>query len=167
PLWAIFASYALMEMHKRLPAATTAAGFALRSLAGVGIAAAMLWFPVINTTLSPTPLLQEQKNFTNSFVATIDRNEPVAVLWSQCAGYMFNPHVGYHWVAMPHVSEITHAISGEHPHGQNFIEEMESRQVRYVVGMENYMLEGLSDEALTYLRTNFEWSHCLWTRKQQ
>ena len=43
---------------------------------------------------------------------------------------------------------------------------MEERQVRYVVGMESWMTEGLSSAAMDYVRANFEYDNCLWTRKE-
>ena len=63
------------------------------------------------------------------------------------------------------VSEIIEIISGEHPFREGFIDEMEDRNVRYVVGMESWMTEGLSSEAMDYVRANFEYDNCLWTRK--
>jgi len=41
---------------------------------------------------------------------------------------------------------------------------MEARQVRYVVGMSDWLTEGLSNEAMDYLQANFEYTDCLWTR---
>ena len=80
---------------------------------------------------------------------------------------MFNQDVGYYWVALADISEIIKAISGEQPHGQEFIEEMEERQVRHVIGMEFWLTEGMSVEAMDYLRENFDYTDCLWTRKTQ
>jgi hypothetical protein len=58
-------------------------------------------------------------------------------------------------------------MTGEHPHGQSFIDKMESMQVRYVVGNDVWSTEGMSEEAMDYLKENFEYSSCLWTRKTQ
>jgi hypothetical protein len=43
---------------------------------------------------------------------------------------------------------------------------MNERQVRYVIGLDNWSTEGMTDEAMDYLRENFEYSKCLWTRKE-
>ena len=43
---------------------------------------------------------------------------------------------------------------------------MEDQQVRYLIGVQNWMTEGMSDIAMDYLRANFDYSPCLWTRKE-
>jgi len=58
-------------------------------------------------------------------------------------------------------------MTGEDPHGQGFIDEMEERQVRYVVELGSWLTEAMSDEAMAYLRENFDYTDCLWIRKAQ
>jgi hypothetical protein len=166
PFWSILASYALIKMTSLLPERHRTVSIAAASLIAIIAATNMLWYSLSKTSLSEHPLLKTQKYFTATFVALTKRDEPVALTWSLCGGYMFNPHVGHYWVAMPYISDVIEAISGEHPFSQPFIDEMETRQVRYVIGNQNWMTEGLTDDALAYLNNNFEYSNCLWTRKE-
>jgi hypothetical protein len=165
PFWSILIAYAMERLHQllvgknRLSAAMTSGAIATVATA------VMLWHTANNTPFERVKLAKDQRIFTEQFVAMTEREEPVAVIWSLCGGYMFNRNVQYHWAAMPAISSIVEATSGEHPFGQSFIDSMERQQVRYVVGMGEWMTEGLSDEALEYLRDNFEYSHCLWTRR--
>jgi hypothetical protein len=55
----------------------------------------------------------------------------------------------YQWVAIPFHSEIIEIISGEHACRESFIKDMESKNVRYVIGMDKWQTEGLGPEALT------------------
>jgi len=128
-------------------------------------AGGMLSQSFASTPFRETDLLRQQKEFTSQFVSMTDRHEPVAVIWSLCGGYMFNEITGYYWVAIPFHSEIIESISGAHPFRESFIRDMESRKVRYVIGMDKWMTEGLSPEALDYLQNNFDYNYCLWTRK--
>jgi hypothetical protein len=164
PLWSVLAAYtfsalpALLAFRKR--AATTATA-TLAAVAGVSL----LWYSVSSTPMTTAPLLQSQKNFTNWILNNTSRDEPFALMWNQCGGYMFNPHVGFYWIAMPLHSDIIAKISGEHPFDEGFIAEMDERNVRYVVGKESWMVEGLSPKALDWLRANFDYTDCLWERK--
>ncbi|MEJ2138466.1 MAG: glycosyltransferase family 39 protein [Gammaproteobacteria bacterium] len=164
PLWSVLAAYtfsalpALLAFRKR--AATTATA-TLAVVAGVSL----LWYSVSSTPMTTAPLLQSQKNFTNWILNNTSRDEPFALMWNQCGGYMFNPHVGFYWIAMPLHSDIIAKISGEHPFDEAFIAEMDERNVRYVVGKESWMVEGLSPKALDWLRANFDYTDCLWERK--
>lgn len=165
PLLSVLAGYALIKIVDLFPPAQYKTGVALSSLLALVAAAGMLAHGIEKTPFQESTLLKQQKAFTSQFVAMTDRDEPVAVLWSQCGGYMFNEITGFYWIAMPFHSEIIEIISGEHPFRESFIEDMERKKVRYVIGMQNWMIEGLSPEALDYLRSNFEYSHCLWSRK--
>jgi hypothetical protein len=166
PFWSILVSYAFITTVNLLPERNRTTGIAVTSVIAVVSAANMLSYSISKTSLSESPLLKSQKYVTQTFVEMTDREELVALTWNQCGGYMFNPHVGHYWVAMPYISNVIEAISGEHPFSQAFIDDMEARQVRYVIGHQNWMTEGLSDEALAYLNNRFEYSNCLWTRKE-
>jgi hypothetical protein len=118
-----------------------------------------------STPFSQTDLLRQQKELTQSVVAMADRHEPLGVVRSLFGGYMFNKITGFYWVAIPFHSEIIEALSGEHPFRESFIKDIHNKSVRYVIGVDNWMTEGLSLEALEYLNKNFDYSYCLWTRK--
>jgi hypothetical protein len=165
PFWAIFVSHALTTIGALIARRNAIAGPALGTLIAVVAAGGMLWNSISTTNFTEHPKLTRQVEFTDRFVAMTPREEPVGVIWSQCGGYMFNRNVGYYWAALSDVSEIIEVLTGEHPHGQGFIEEMEAQQVRYVVGMSDWLTEGLTDEAMEYLRANFDYTDCLWTRK--
>jgi hypothetical protein len=167
PLWSILASYALVSINNQLRELNKTAGLTIASLIALTSASAMLWDSVNKVDFKENPKLTSQKQFTKYFVNMTDRDEPVGMIWSLCGGYMFNPNVGYYWIALSDVSLIIELMTGEHPHGQSFIDRMESMQVRYVVGNELWSTEGMSEEAMDYLRENFEHSSCLWTRKTQ
>jgi hypothetical protein len=166
PFWSILVSYALVNTARLFPPARQTTGLIVSTLVAVTAGALMLQYSVNKTPFSESRLLTQQKQMTASFVAMTQRDEQVALLWNQCGGYMFNPHVGFYWVAMPYISEVIETISGQHPFDQPFIDYMEANQVRYVFGTENWMTEGLSDKSMSYLQTNFTYSECLWTRKE-
>lgn len=165
PFWAIFVSHAITRIGDLAGRLNTTAGAVLAMAIAVIGAGVMLRNSIDTTNFTENPRLSRQIEFTDRFVAMTEREEPVAVIWSLCGGYMFNENVGYYWAAMNDLSEIIASMTGEHPHGRKFIEEMEARQVRYVVGMSEWLTEGLTDEAMDYLRANFEYTDCLWTRK--
>ena len=164
PFWAIFIGHALTTISGLIARRNAMAGPALATLIAVVVAGGMLWSAINTTNFTEHPRLTRQIEFTDRFVAMTERDEPVGVIWSQCGGYMVNQNVGYYWAALSDVSEIIAVLTGEHPHGQGFIDEMEARQVRYVVGMSDWLTEGLSNEAMDYLQANFEYTDCLWTR---
>ncbi len=167
PFWAIFASYALLSISNFLTRRSKVAGLAVVSLIAILAAGVMFFHLGKFAEFRENPYLTKQKIFTQRILDITERDEPVGIIWSRCGGYMFNQDVGYYWVALADISEIIRAISGEHPHGQEFIEEMEERQVRHVIGMEFWLTEGMSVEAMDYLRENFDYTDCLWTRKTQ
>jgi hypothetical protein len=167
PLWSVLASFALVTIKNQLQALNNTAGLTIVSLIALISASAMLWDSVNKVNFRENGKLKAQKQFTEYFVGITNRDEPVGMIWSQCGGYMFNPNVGYYWIALSDVSAIIELMTGEHPHGQSFIDKMESLQVRYVIGYDEWATEGMSDEAMNYLRENFEYSSCLWTRKSQ
>jgi hypothetical protein len=167
PLWSVLVSFALIRIAELLSVfGGKQVGGALGVLVALVAAAGMLWQSVGKASFREDKLLTEQKQFTETFVNLTERDEPVGAIWSLCGGYMFNKHVGYYWIALSDVSGIVEVITGEHPFGQGFIDELNERQVRYVVGLDNWFTEGMSDEAMDYLRENFEYSKCLWTRKE-
>jgi len=163
PFWALLAAYVLTQLASWSGAG--AAGRWVSAALAIVAAAVVLNYSVRQTPFSEAEMLTNQKA-TSAFVRMTSRDEPVGILWNQCGGYMFNPHVGFYWVAMPYISEVIEAIDGEHPFDQAYIDRLETENVRYVIGMEEWMVEGLSDKALAYLRANFDYSPCLWTRKQ-
>jgi len=167
PFWSILAAYALLELARVLSGSNQLTGIAVSSLIATVAGVGMLWYSFGKAPLREFPLLTQQKKFTQLIVETTERDEPIASTWSNCGGYMFNKNVSYYWVAMPIHSQIIEVISGEHPFEQPFIDTMEDQQVRYLIGRENWMTEGLSDTALNYLRANFEYSPCLWTRREK
>ncbi|MGI9315839.1 MAG: hypothetical protein ACR2QW_00790, partial [bacterium] len=161
PLHAILTAYALIKLHELLPVRFRNATVSLITIIS---AAVLLWYPLTHTPFEPNELLRSQKHFTRKVLTEIPRDEPVAVYWNNCGGYMFNPHVGYYWVAMPAHSEFVERKWGEHPFKESFIQEMESRPINYVIGIEFWMTEGMSDEAMVYVRQNFTNDNCLWRR---
>ena len=165
PLWSILVSYGLITITNQLVRLNKIVGLSVGSLIALTAAAGMLWASLNKVSLTEHRSLRTQKEFTESFVKMTSRDEPVGMIWNQCGGYMFNPNVGYYWIALGDVSEIIEAMEGEHPHGQSFIDEMEAQQIRYVVGNESWATEGMSKVAMDYLKENFEYSSCLWTRK--
>ena len=165
PLLSVLAGYALVRTANLFAPKHYVGGVALSTVLTIIAAVAMLTCSIANTPFRETALLMQQKAFTQRFVSMTSRDEPVAVLWGQCGGYMFNEITGFYWVAMPFHSEIIEIISGEHPFSESFIAEMERKKVRFVIGQQNWMTEGLSPEALDYLRNNFEYTNCLWSRK--
>jgi len=167
PFWSILAAYALLELARVLSGGNQLTGIAVSSLIATVAGVGMLWYSFGKAPLREFPLLTQQKECTKLIVETTERDEPIASTWSNCGGYMFNKNVSYYWVAMPIHSQIIEVISGEHPFEQPFIDTMEDQQVRYLIGVENWMTEGLSDTALNYLRANFEYSPCLWTRREK
>ena len=166
PLLSILCGYALTEIAGLFGEKNRTRGNVVAGSLATLAAAGMLWHAISTTPFSQSELLSTQKWFTNKILNTTERDEPIAVIWNNCGGYMFNPSVGYYWVAMPAHSEIIEVISGEHPFREGFIAEMEQRQIRYVIGNENWLTEGLSDEALNYIRENFDYENCLSTRKE-
>jgi hypothetical protein len=166
PLWSVLVSFALIRIAELLSVFGKQAGGALGVLVALVAAAGMLWQSVGQASFREDELLAEQKQFTEMFVNLTTRDEPVGLIWSRCGGYMFNRHVGYYWIALSDVTGYIEEMTGEHPFGQGFIDELNERQVRYVVGLDNWLTEGMSDEAMDYLRENFEYSKCLWTRKE-
>jgi hypothetical protein len=166
PLWSVLVSFALIRITELLSAFNKQAGVTLGVLVALVAAAAMQWQSVAKVSFREDKLLSEQKQFTEAFVNLTERDEPVALIWSLCSGYMFNPHVGYYWIALADVTGIIETMTGEHPFGQGFIDEMNERQVQYVIGLDEWSTEGMTDEAMDYLRENFEYSKCLWTRKK-
>ncbi len=166
PLWSVLVSFALIRIAELLSVFGKQAGGALGVLVALVAAAGMLWQSVGQASFREDELLAEQKQFTEMFVNLTERDEPVGLIWSRCGGYMFNRHVGYYWIALSDVTGVIEEMTGEHPFGQGFIDELDERQVRYVIGLENWFTEGMSDEAMDYLRENFEYSKCLWTRKE-
>jgi hypothetical protein len=166
PFWSILAAYALLAVARVTPGNNLAIGIVTSSLIAIVAGLGMLWYSVGRAPLREVPLLTQQKEFTRKIVTMTEREEPIASTWSNCGGYMFNRNVSFYWVAMPVHSEIIEAISGEHPFEQSFIDTMEDQQVRYLIGIENWMTEGLSDNAKNYLRANFDYSPCLWTRRE-
>jgi hypothetical protein len=166
PMWSILAAFALLEIARIVPVQNQYISITIGSLIAIVAAMGMLWYSFNVVPFRQDPLLTKQKQFTKFIVETTERNEPIALTWSNCGGYMFNRHVGFYWVAMPVHSDIIEMISGEHPFRQPFIDAMEDQQVRYLIGAENWMTEGLSDIALSYIRANFDYSPCLWTRRE-
>jgi hypothetical protein len=77
---------------------------------------------------------------------------------------MFNQHASFYWVAMPYISEVIEEIDGKHPFSEDFIAELEERQIRYAIGHEDWMTEGFSLAAKEYLQENSSYSDCVWTR---
>jgi hypothetical protein len=166
PLWAILISVAITSIVKLASTRNSLAGAVIAVVIAVGSIGSMLQYSLEKANFSISPILQTQKRFTNRFVSMTTRDEPVAVIWSLCGGYMFNDHVGYYWAALSDISAIIKAMTGEHPHGQNFINEMQTREVKYVIGNEIWLTDGVSDEAMDYIKKNFDYSYCLWTRKE-
>ena len=166
PFWSILVGYALVNIAGLIPQlkgnARSAFTILIAAAAGVG----MLWYSVSNTTFKEETLMRVQKEFTRWFIEHVDRDEPVVLTWSSCGGYMFNPSIGHHWVAMPIVSDIVEKFTGKHPFDESFINQMEDLQVRYVIGSPGWKTDGLTDGALEYLNANFDYSACLWTRKK-
>jgi hypothetical protein len=165
PLLSIVAAYALIEITKLFNDINGKAGIVVSSCLATLTAMIMLAYTVRNTPFRETDLLSQQKSFTKTFVSMTSREEPVGVLWSLCGGYMFNENTGFYWVAMPFHSEMIEIISGEHPFREAFIHDLDNKSVRYIIGVENWMTEGLSPEALKHIQDNFNYTTCLWTRK--
>lgn len=167
PFWSVIISFGLTSIANVFGKSRRDAGVVLSSALAVIAAIMMLRYSLAHTTFTEDALLQNQKRATSAFVNMSERDEPVGILWNQCGGYMFNPHVSFYWVAMPYISEVIEKIDGEHPFDENFIGELESQQVRYVIGMQEWMTGGLSDKAFNYLQDNYDYASCLWTRKNQ
>ncbi len=110
PLYSLF-NGALIHLFNAEPTVR----ILLSSILSVLAAGGMLAQSFASTPFSQTDLMRQQKDFTNHFVSMTDRQEPVAVIWSLCGGYMFNENSGFYWVAIPFHSEIIEIISGEHP----------------------------------------------------
>jgi hypothetical protein len=165
PLLSVFAAVGLTAAAGWLTRRLQGAGAVVTGLGAAAAAAAMLWYPLANATFTPTRLLTEQLAFTEKFVGLTDRDEAVGVIWSTCGGYVFNRNIGFYWVAMPGISELLEVITGEHPFGEAFIQQLEQQQVRYVIGRQDWMTEGLTPAALDYLNSRFSYTHCLWTRR--
>ena len=167
PLLSILAGYALVQIADIFAPANRRAGSILSSILAILAAGGMIAQGYASTPFKRTVLQQQQRGFTQHIVAMTDRQEPIGVVWSLCGGYMFNEITGFYWVAMPFHSEIIEIISGEHPFRESFIRDLENKNVRYVIGMEKWMTEGLSPEALEYLDKNFDYTYCLWTKKSR
>lgn len=165
PLLAVFAAFGFSWLATGIRCRWQQTGrIAIGTLATLA-AVMMLWYPVSHAPLAPTNWLTAQIAFTDKMVSLTERDEPVGVIWSTCGGYIFNRNVGYYWVAIPGATNIIEIISGEHPYGPAFIEQMEARQVRYVIGRKNWMTGGLTAEVLDYLDNYFTYEDCLWTRR--
>jgi hypothetical protein len=166
PLWSVLVSFALIRITELLSVFGKRVGVTLGVFVTLLAASVMLWQGVAKVSFKEDKLLIEQKQFTEAFVNLTERDEPVGLIWSRCGGYKFNKQVGYYWIALADVTGIIEIMTGEHPFGQGFIDELNERQVRYVVGRDNWSTEGMPDETMGYLRENFEYSNCLWTRKE-
>jgi Dolichyl-phosphate-mannose-protein mannosyltransferase len=165
PLLSILAAYALVQIGALWPHPYRRAGVIFSATLSLLAAGGMIAQAATSTPFRQTDLLRQQKEFTQRLVGITDRNEPLGVVWSLCGGYMFNEITGFYWVAIPFHSEIIEKLSGEHPFRESFIKDIENKNVRYVIGVDKWMTEGLSQEALEYLEKNFDYSYCLWTRK--
>ncbi|MGI9309090.1 MAG: ArnT family glycosyltransferase [Gammaproteobacteria bacterium] len=166
PLWAILVSVAITSTVQFIADRYRPAGIAVAAIIAVASIAGMIGIALELSFFYKSQKLIAQEQFTERFVELTERDEPAGLIWSQCGGYMFNEHVGYYWAALSDIDEIVKAMTGEHPHGQGFIDEMEERRVNYVIGMDAWSTDGMSDEAMGYLRENFRYTECLWTRKK-
>ncbi len=166
PAWAIVAAFGLFRIAAFLIAWRPAAGRYLAVIMVVASAAAMAVSAVGSTPLSESDALRFQKYFTASLVNGTERSEPIGVIWDICGGFMFNEPVQRYWAADPTVGAVVERYTGANPFGPDFIRELERRPVRFVTGRDGLMLKGLPQVTQKYLRDNYYYSNCLWTRRR-
>jgi 4-amino-4-deoxy-L-arabinose transferase-like glycosyltransferase len=164
PLWSVFASYAFVMLGAASQRMGHPVSGTLVPIVASVAAAIMLLQSISTTPFRENPMLSGQISTTARFIAASERDELVAITWNTCGAYMFNQHASFYWVAMPYISEVIEKIDGQHPFAEDFVAELEEKQVRYVIGHEEWQTEGFSSTTKEYLKENFSYSDCVWTR---
>ena len=91
PLLSILCAYALTETAGLFGEKSRTTGNVVAGMLATLAAAGMLWHTISSTPFSQSETLRTQKWFTNNVLNIIERDEPIAVFWNNCGGYMFKP----------------------------------------------------------------------------
>ncbi len=171
PLWSVLAAFGVSEalrvLKERVGMTGERTGVAAL-LAGIAL---LGWTAVRFTPLAEHPNLAVQKSLAALLLRATARDEPVGVIWDYCGGFVFNQPVQYYWAAEPSIGRAVQRDTrwnptGADPFGQAWIDALEARQVRFIVGRESDLFTGLPTETQRYVSEHYRNNGCLWKRRK-
>ena len=138
--------------------------------AGVFIVLALIAFlPVLFDLLNTVPLtkseaLRAQIDRSQHIVRGTAYEEPVAHVWNNCGGYVFNKSPDYFWFLGTTLGTRYESFKGYNPVGTHFVKTLEEGNVRFIVASKNRDFKALNPETRAYILRNYSYSDCLFTR---
>ncbi len=142
----------------------------LKSITIVLLTGSLLWASISETYFVPSEEQKQQNNLTQFILDKSERTEPVLFLWNNYGGYMFNEDVQFFWLENEGFKPLFNKISGYDVFGNNLIEILKKKNVRFLVTQQKHLKAVLSPGAFEFILQNYnnenEFNGRLWIRNQ-
>jgi hypothetical protein len=166
PLLVIVASFGLFRITESLWQKWSVAGRSFVAACVLLSSGYLFAGAYAETPLSEAAGLKAQKSLTEYIVNQTRASDSIGVFWNECAGYMFNDTLQYFWVMFPPWEGFLEKSTGENSFGDAFIDALDQKQTKFIIGADGDSLEGLPMQSRAYVTENFSYKDCLWTRNE-
>lgn len=130
----------------------------------------LLYASIYETPFKQSEEQKQQNKLTQFILDNYERDEPVFFLWNNQGGYMFNEDVQYFWLENEGFRTLFNRIVGYEVFGDSLINNLQQKNVRYLVTSQKHLKMVLSEDAYKYILLNFsnenEFNGYLWIRKK-